>query len=77
MGLLFSERYLPPLKQKDTVESCSTCDPAFSLLFFFCKTAECPVVPAQVQSFTLNISIESLALGGFVVVGVYVNFFSL
>lgn len=27
--------------------------------FFFCKTAECPVVPAQVQSFTLNISVES------------------
>lgn len=37
VGLLFSERYLPPLKQKDTVESCSTCDPALSLLFFFWK----------------------------------------
>lgn len=35
VDLLFSERYLPPLKQKDTVESCSTCDPAPSLLFLF------------------------------------------
>lgn len=72
MALLFSVQYLPPLKQKDTVESCSTRDPVLSLDYFFFRTAEHPVVTAQVWSFTLDIFL--LNLGGFLV-GVFGWFF--